>query len=83
MTSNWLPQQPWMNVIPQPKKNDSSLAQGIGALGTALVNRGGDEPENPGAPDPDDQQMIDSPLRKKKTGILSLLGGSPYGDEMA
>lgn len=72
MTSNWLPQQPWMNVTPQRRAGNPALTQGITALGSALVNRNGDEDDD----DEETPQATDSPLLKRKTGILSLLGGS-------
>lgn len=50
MTPNWLPQQNWMNVTPPAKPGKSTgqgIVEGATAIGSALLNRGSDEPVAP------------------------------------
>lgn len=50
MTPNWLEQKPWMQMpqAPAGKSTGQGIVEGLGTLGTALVNR----PQVPKAPTP-------------------------------
>jgi len=49
MTPNWLQPMSWLNMQQQGKSAGQGIAEGAGAIGTALVKRGEDE-EEPEAP---------------------------------
>lgn len=45
MTPNWLPQMNWMNMPRAGKTTGQGIAEGVGAIGTALLRRGEDDEE--------------------------------------